>query len=120
MCESMRVSVNVCVCESMCVSVNVSVCESMCVRKCECACVCESMCISVNVSVFVCMCVRERERPRRRHTDLNAKRGSLGAVGMEGISEADPCLVRPEAYTILEPCKLVMKDSICLGDCKLH
>ena len=38
-CESMRVSVNVCVCESMCVSVNVSVCESMCVRKCECACV---------------------------------------------------------------------------------
>lgn len=94
----------------------VCVSESVNVR----VCVRESMCISVNVSVFVCMCVRERERPRRRHTDLNAKRGSLGAVGMEGISEADPCLVRPEAYTILEPCKLVMKDSICLGDCKLH
>ena len=45
----------------------------------------------------MCVCVRERERARRRHTDLNAKQGSLGAVGMEEISEADPRLVKPEA-----------------------
>ena len=61
-------------------------------KKWQCVWVCVSE--SVNVSV----CVREREG-QKRHTDLNAKRGSLGAVGMEGISEADPCLVRPEAYT---------------------
>ena len=58
-------------------------CETEYVYQCECEC--------------VCVCVRERERARRRHTDLNAKQGSLGAVGMEGISEADPRLVRPEA-----------------------
>ena len=84
MCQSVSECVSECECECVCQSVNVSVSECECefVRKCECERV----------------CVREREG-QKRHTDLNAKRGSLGVVGMEGISEADPCLVRPEAYT---------------------
>lgn len=63
------------------------------------------------MSVYVC----QREKGPEGDTDLNAKRGSLGASEHGGDFRADPCLVRPEAYTILEPCKLVMKDSICLG-----
>lgn len=68
----------------------------------------------------LCVCVSEREKGPEGDTQMSMLLIALGAVGMEGISEADPCLVRPEAYTILEPLQISYERQYLFGGLQIH